>query len=481
MLKNNKIDIALILILLTVSIVHIPVILNDFHTDDYMVLEILDDGFDRSAFLSMENPVNFRPLTNIVIFLRYVIFDKNQSLWYLLNICLHLLVVGLLYRFARSIADKVTAIAASLFFGLYFQHFEAILWLYGIVRLLAAGFVLMALINHYKYKVSFNKISLYKSYLFFGLALFCVEDAIVLSLFFSLDAFISGRQTKKKLISYGIGFFAIAALYLIIRIIALDSINPTTECFYIGAHIIKNIYAYIGWLLVPQLDHPYIIPFVGKYLPSLINYIWLVNLSVFLAALAIAWVVIKKGSNKEKLFLVFIAVMLGIAAALDSKVSSKLVYIPSIGLAIIAGSLFIRLLKWLEPKKTKYLIAIAIVYLFCHSAAINFTIIKYRHTQEQTNYLIDKLEQLDIDWDRYDYLLFDNIPGRIRIGFPLGYRFGFTKRLIDISEEVEKKLDIEIEKSKLENAGISYIFIDFSSGDPVIEKKFGGVPHPTGE
>jgi len=472
MFKNDKPDIALILILLTVLIVHVPVVLNDFHTDDFMVLKILDDGFDWTALLSMENPANFRPLTNIILFLRYVILNKHQILWYLLNIGLHLIAVGLLFRLTRFITNRSTAIITSLFFGIYFQHFEAILWLYGIVRLLAAIFVLMALLYHFKYKDSFNRASLYKSYLFFAMALFCVEDVIVLSLFFGFDAFISGRHSKNSLISYGIGFFAVAAIYLIIRTIALNSINPTTESFNIGIHIIKNLYAYTGWLIMPQLDHPYIMPFIGKYFPSLIHCIRFSNLFIFLAAIVIILFIIKKGTIIEKLFLVFVILMVGIASVLDSKVASKLLYIPSIGVAIITGSLFVRLYNWLGTKKSKYLIAIAVIYFICHSIAINITIYQYRRTEEKTNYLIDKLQQLDIDWDRYDYLLFDNVPGRIRLGFPLRYRFGFSKRLIDRSDEVEKKQDLELEKSNLEKAGISFILIDFGSGEPVIKEKF---------
>ena len=184
MIKKNQIDSSLLWILLIVFLIHIPVVFNDFHTDDFPVLMMLDKGFDLQTFLSMENPHNFRPVINLVLYLRHVILDKSTVLWYLLNICLHLVVISLLFYSVKSVTNKTTAILASLFFGIYFQHFEAVLWLYGIVRLMAAVFILLTLIYQSKAINDFSRSAALKSYLFFMLGLFCVEDIVVLTLFF---------------------------------------------------------------------------------------------------------------------------------------------------------------------------------------------------------------------------------------------------------------------------------------------------------
>lgn len=135
--KNIHMDYKLIGAIQIIFAIHLPLILNDFHTDDFMVLEIVRKGISSDGLTWMENPANFRPLTNLVIYMRYWFFDNIAGLYYLLNIFLHLLATALLYKLAKRLYDENTAILAALFFGVYFQHFEAVLWLYGIVRLLA--------------------------------------------------------------------------------------------------------------------------------------------------------------------------------------------------------------------------------------------------------------------------------------------------------------------------------------------------------
>jgi hypothetical protein len=156
-------------VLLIVFAVHLPLILNDFHTDDFMVLEIIRKGISSDGLIWMENPANFRPLVNLVLYIRYWFLDEIAGLWYLLNILLHLLAIALLYKFAKRLYDENTAALAALFFGIYFQHFEAVLWLYGIVRLLAGICVLLTLYHYNEAIRGFKRENISASYFCFGL------------------------------------------------------------------------------------------------------------------------------------------------------------------------------------------------------------------------------------------------------------------------------------------------------------------------
>jgi hypothetical protein len=65
-------------------------------------------------------------------------------------------------------------------------------------------------------------------------------------------------------------------------------------------------------------------------------------------------------------------------------------------------------------------------------------------------------------------MLFNQVPGRARLGSAFHYRHRGAPRLLEYSEQAENPPDLVIEKSKLKAEGISYIEIDFSSRQPVI-------------
>ncbi len=234
-IRNMQIDQSLCLILFAVLLVHLPVVLNDFHTDDFQVLMVMDEGFSPRGVASMDNSNYFRPVSNLVIYLRYWLFGKSPFFWYLINICLHLLAVSLLYQIIKCTANKTTAILAGLFFGIYFQHFEGVLWLYGLVRLLAAVFLLSALKFHQKviHKPSLNLII--KTHLFLALAVFCVEDVILFSLYFLVSSIIKNRKSKYLLGLHNTGYILIPAIYIIIRVFALSSADVSTEYFNVSS------------------------------------------------------------------------------------------------------------------------------------------------------------------------------------------------------------------------------------------------------
>lgn len=82
--------------------------------------------------------------------------------------------------------------------------------------------------------------------------------------------------------------------------------------------------------------------------------------------------------------------------------------------------------------------------------------------------MLDEIDRLDIDWNQYEYMLFDNVPGRARLGNAFKYRHGITIRLIDRYEQAVNQPDITAEKQKLKAANKSYILIDFAGGHPAM-------------
>jgi hypothetical protein len=462
----------LIGILFIVFIIHLPLIFNDFHTDDFMVLEITRSGLSSAALKSMENPANFRPLVNLIVYIRYWLLDSIAGLWYVFNILLHLLATALIFVFARRQTNEKIALLAALFFGLYFQHFEAVLWLYGIVRLIAAICVLAALYYYHEELLNHEPKNVIASYLFFLLGLLCVEDVVLLSLYFGIGVFLYSSPDLKRRLLFGAGFFVITGVYLAVRIMALGSSGDASAYFGFGSHIWNNIIAYSGWLVFPRMDHPYILPFVKTYIPALVSFVKPINLISSASAFGIIVYILIRGSKAQKQILLFTLIALLPTIFFNRKISAKLMYIPSIGAAILAAGLIRDYHATAGQFARKIVYVVLVLYFIGQSTAIILTINYYRVTQNTVTEMLDKLDLLRIDWNRYEYMLFNHVPGRARLGSAFHYRKGTAPRLIEYSERAENPPDLAAEKGQLKAEGISYIEIDFSSGQPVVVDSF---------
>ncbi len=469
-LKNNF-DTRLLILLILVFLVHFPLLFNDFHTDDFLILKIMRDGFDWQAFKHMENPFNFRPLTNLIVFARYHLLGETPVLWYLLNICLHLSITAFIYRMLRDRLDCSSAFFGALFFGIYFPHFEAVIWLYGIVRLFLALLILIAWKATIRNSETGTGGNPYAPAITFLAALLIVEDALLLFPFFMILSIRSpvGADTKKK---QAFGFAAATAIYLLLRLILTGRILNESEQYYPGVHILTNIYHYAGWLLLPQFDHPYLLPFVEKHTPFITPLITPVNIAVFAAALLIAAIIVYHGSAFEKTALLFVAISLLPALPLNAKACSRLLYLPSIGVAFLAGSLWQRASIAFPALGKKIIIGIAALYFIAQSLANNLTIRYYHSLQAASAAILKKIDDMKIDFNRYAYVIVDHAPGRSRPWTPFRLRYGYRGEVRARNEAYEKQIDLDSLMVELEKSNINYIAIDCRDGMPKISRIF---------
>jgi hypothetical protein len=185
--------------------------------------------------------------------------------------------------------------------------------------------------------------------------------------------------------------------------------------------------------------------------------------------------VLTKGSKMQKQALLLIVISLIPAILYQRKISTKLVYIPSIGVAILAASIMSRALSHVNQVGRKIIWGCLIIYFTFQSGAVILTINYYIVTQKTVSTLLNELDRLNIDWDRYQYMLFDNVPGRARLGNAFKYRHKKAPILFDSYAEADNPIDIANEKQRLKAAHLSYILIDFASGHPVVEDTSSGL------
>ena len=246
---------------------YIVCLMNDFHADDWIVLSYLRDGFSLSDFLSMENPGRFRPLTNILLYLRYLVFVDTSFLYYALNVILHAAVSIMLYRFLLKIELPPTAsLLSALIFATYFQHYEAVIWLYGTIRELAAIFYILCLWHLHNFVIGKSKKSFWLFTVFSFLGLFVVEDFVIAPIVFSVFVLLfagRGRVTgvlKPVIISSVI----VLLIYFSLRTVLIARPGVTEQYYYFGSHMFRVLFDYLGWFVVPSPEHAYFQSFAAR-------------------------------------------------------------------------------------------------------------------------------------------------------------------------------------------------------------------------
>lgn len=444
-------------------------VLNDFHTDDWLILNLLRNGLSTREFFSMETWARFRPLTNTFVYLRHLAFGDAPAGYYVLNMLLHAAFSVFLLRFLMRLGLNRTAstIAAALF-AVYFPHYEAIIWLYGTIRILAAAFwvaSLWALLNYLEDGRS-RSLALFAVLSFLGY--FVVEDFVVAPLGFFLFAFLAAKDRTllgrlwPALLASLIGL----AVYFALRSTLIVNPQVVEEYYYPGFHIFTQLWAYLEWMMIPPPDHSYFITLAQRLGPAAT---WIWNAASFLSAaglvLALLYI-IARAPKPIKFFALFIFIALLPALPLNYKVTSRNIYIPSIGLAALAGYFAGEMLARLEgaPMRRRLLIGTLAAYAAVSIAANWTASLEYRKHQTIVAGMIEDMRNSGRNLADYSYVLLDHMPGRAVVGPAMIYRLGYRHEVIASNDPVYGPVDIPKALREVRAKGEPYAVFDYRGG-----------------
>ncbi len=462
----------LLLGLLTL-VVYIGSLLNDFHTDDWIVLSFLRDGFSLSDFLSMENSGRFRPLTNILAFFRYILFGDNALIYYLINIVLHAFVSILLFKFLIKIElEEKTALISAVFFVVYFQHYEGVIWLYGVIRLLAALFYILSLWHLHDYLNGGRKSFSYFAILSF-LGLFVVEDFVVAPLVFTAFTllFSSNGNLKQKIIPVAVCGLLGLAIYFALRSVLIQRPGIVEDYYYPGFHMFRVLFDYLGWFVIPSPTHPYFIKIASG--AGQVSEIWrIINLIAAYGFIPISIWIFLKSPKQVRFFILLIFITLLPIIPLNYKVTSRNIYLPSIGVAVVAGYIFRKFL-WGDNilRKQKIISAVVLMLYFgVNIIAIDITTREYRNTQTLVRGIIEDMSDSGLDFESCGLVLLDNMPGRSIVGPAMIYRLNYKGAVIVSNDPIRGPIDIHKAADSLYNEGVPFYLFDYRDGRMVEAK-----------
>ncbi|MBS1914776.1 MAG: hypothetical protein JST87_00765 [Bacteroidetes bacterium] len=303
-----------------------PVLNNSFLSDDFMVMKRV--GIDKSIIIKGF----FRPLSDITLYLNYMIGGFHPLGYYIFNIALHGANSFLLCRFCMNWnwADnagkqQVLAIIASILFLTYPFHNESIVWIVGRASLIGNFFGFLSLVFLTGKLPEKTKIFFVCASYFIGLASY---ESIIVFPAIGLLFIYTGKRNLRECSIWAFWFSLTLLIHLIVRIWVSGSVmgeygSGVASGRYIAYFL--NIFKVMGRLFLPPVED-------SKSLS-----VYFVVLLVFLSA--ILYLVCKKyrqdSSGKSlfyKLFLMLaVACVIPVIFAVSTKTSEsdRFLYYPS--------------------------------------------------------------------------------------------------------------------------------------------------------
>lgn len=307
----------------------------------------------------------YRPISLLWFRLVYAIFGAPAPIWHVSSILAHLVTTGCLFLLIhRLVKDFQGAAIAAAIFAIHPIQTETVAWLSASGDLLLTSFLVLSV---YFYAGRKSPISLL-SILFAALAMFTKEVGIVAP---ALICAYEWTQSRFKTAIISAVPYALPALfYLAFRSNALGNLVTAADPkMSRGAMVLtwpRLLAAYARHLVWPvHLSPSYATPIETAWWPLLL----------LIAVIAILVWLVRGGCANVRFGAIWFAITLAPALAirymtLDDYVHDRYLYLPSVGLAIIAA-VYLSRIRFTLPRS---IAAFALVLAMCWGTRLNLRI-----------------------------------------------------------------------------------------------------------
>lgn len=365
----------------------------------------------------------YRPLLSLSFMLDYSLWKLNPFGYHLTNTLLHITVALCLYWLLNLLFNNpLLSLLTSSLFVAHPIHNEAVAYISGRADLLAAIFILLALIA-YIYSYHLRRLSLYALALIsLALAILSKETALIFPLVVLLYHLVT---RSKPYIRQILGFISLDGLYMAIRILFISTSIAQSQHFYTSLRMLLGFFDaitnYLRLLLAPMhlhmaytpkpftLSNPYVLGGIAITL-SLIVTAYLHRNKRPLVSFSLLW------------FFIFLLPVSNIYP-LPFYMAEHYLYLPSIGFFLLIA----RALSLLyETQKRKVLASILTTILLAGYISLNI---------KQNNYWSDPLTF----YKRTAYY----VPHDPRMQFNLGIAYSAVGKDKEALECYKKAIEME--------------------------------------
>lgn len=352
---------TLFLFLFTI-IIYAPLLGKNFNSDDFSVLRRIaleEHGILIKGF--------FRIIADSTFYITYILFDFRPFFYVLTNICLHALVVVLVFNFAKTASfievqkrEKFAWLAALLFL-FYPFHNESVLWIVG------RGALLTTLLGIVILRVGISTISLRWKYLvtsiLYFIGLLTYESIIIIPVILFIIIY---RQYKEAriyiywLLWLGLAFFTYFIIRYIVAGVIVGGYGGTMFSISFSEYALKYFKA-LGRLLVPPFDKTY----------------WFVSLVILVLFAFIIYIIQLWKKKKNQVFFynyvqLWICLLISVVVPLfgvstHNFEGDRLLYFPSVFFVLLLAQMLMNI----ESLKVKKCLTFFIAFYFISCFYIN--------------------------------------------------------------------------------------------------------------
>ena len=331
-----------------------PTLLNDFvNWDDqeYVLENLFIQGlsWDNLVYLfSHANASNYHPLTMLSLAVNYSISGTSAWSYHVVNLLIHLGNVWLLYKVCCSIFTdfKYLPLVVALLFGIHPMHVESVAWISERKDVLYVLFYLLAILQYLKFTRKRESRYFIYTILFFVLSLLSKPAAITLPFILILIDWYKGNTNWKRSSLEKLPLFALALLSILVTYNIQES---TAVKSYEALGFIDRLalggtsYSiYLAKSIVPvRLNCFYAFP------PEI--YTWMFVALATALLFTIGWLYLFR-TNKAILFgslffVITIGLYLHIISFGEALLAERYTYLSYVGIFIILGVLFEKLIR----------------------------------------------------------------------------------------------------------------------------------------
>lgn len=377
-LTNRRIHL-LILTLLSLGL-YINTLQNDFVYDDgdFIVdnlsirnINNISQFFTSKGTFSHEgNFIIYRPVVTLGFALDYLVWKLNPFGYHLPNILFHTLNALLVYILMEMIlGSSLAAFVTALFFSIHPVQTEAVAWISGRGNVLSLFFFLLSFCSFVRFRREKRNKYYYMSLILFIAALLCKEMAITLFIMLVIyDIYYRTEEAKKPAgnIKIYVPFIITAILYMLLRYLVLGRQSQTV--FWGGSFIntmftmAKSLVQYIFLFMFPvnlNID-----PDVVRVATSVLEPGVLISIIILagLAATAVYSYRRIKGVSFGIVWFLVALIPVSNLIPIDALYAERFMYLPSIGVFMVAGVLISRIIK-----REKAISIIILVFIITYS------------------------------------------------------------------------------------------------------------------
>jgi len=305
--------------------------------------------------------VAYRPVVSLSYLFDYSVWGTNPFGYHLTNYLLHLTNCLLVYFLVgRLTAQNQLAFFAALLFGIHPTKAEAVCAIGYRQDLLAAFFILLAILKHVTYSIKGISRKWFWPILFYFLAVFTKESAVVMPVMvFLYDRFFHQEQSGKKVyISYAV----VLVFYLFVYLFIFPNLSLVQHQFF-NVFSFKYLYAIISLLALNtlQLVWPFALqPLPPLYLPAEAARVGIfsvvaVTIDAFLIGLTVRFFKQQRIGSLFLLWFLIFYIPISNLVPLANPFTHRFLYLPSIGLLTALAIGLMKGYKFFAEKKKQVL------------------------------------------------------------------------------------------------------------------------------